>query len=445
MSASSPVPAVAKAKDCRSYQFKLSQHGGGQGPSEAQVAAATEQAAALDARRKGSLRASIRHYLSDNPGEAMRKAGGNLDYDKMFPLWLAHTAKDRETRKRSRLSKIERRKIKVSATPKPRPLPKYCVRLGEAAGVEPSTVQMIFESLRKLAIEALQRKKPFFAPDIARLSRIYVRGGVPHTVRFAGRAYEARATPAAYRVRCTVAHQLQRAVFAPTPCAPAAPTPAVKAFSEKLATSTGVAAVTTDLVGSVLAELRSAIIRDLRAIGLFLFDGFVRFKIADVAARPAEYVYHAALGRVVLNKAKGPRRCVYGRVQPRLQRVFVESRMKGVKMRASIRRAVELRQYGFTAACPGCEAAGQGAKELGHSEACRRRIEAEMLEDEVATLAVVRAQMRKGQAGGKVLTAKQAYRTTTAEAEQILLTRAAVAAAASVEPCARRRRRCKGP
>ena len=446
MAAGSLAPAATEQTGCRSYQFKLSEYGGSGGPTEEDIAAATDQVSALDTRKKACLKASIRHYLSRNSGEAMRQASGRLDYDKMLPLWLAHTAKDRETQNRLRTSKLEMKKIKVPAAPKPRALPKYCARLGAAAGVEPSTVHLIVESLRTLAIEALERKKPFVLPDIARFSRIQVRGKAAHPVRFAGAAYDAKATPASCRARCVAARKLQRAVLAPSPCAPAATTPAVKAFCGSLAAAAGDAAVTLDLVASVIAELRTAIIQDLRAAGAFVLDGFVRFKVVDVPARHAEYLYNASLRKTILHKDKAACRCVHSRVQPRLQQVFARSRQKGLKRRTLIRRAVELRMYGFTDGCPGCEAAASGSKALGHSEACRRRIEAKMLADEVAALAVVRAQMRRGQADSRVFTAKQAYRKTAAEAEQLLLKRAAAAAAAvSVEPCARRRRRCKGP
>lgn len=445
MAASSSAPAVAAAKDSKTYHFKLSEYGGSEGPTEAEVAVATQQAATLDARKEGSLKASIRHYVSLNPGEAMRNAAGKLDYDKMLPLWLAHTAKRTETRKRLRSSNGGRN-VKVAASTRPLSLPQYCVRLGEMAGVEPSAVHLIFENLRTLAVEALQRKKPFVVPGIVTFSRRNVRG-VPGTKRIRGAVFEAKAVPAAHRVSCTAALQLQRAVFAATLHAPTAPNPACKAFCERLAASTGLAAVTPALVGAVLAGLRSAIIQELRARGLFVLDGFVTFKTADVPARHAEYVYNPALRRVVLHKATRPCRRVYSRVQSRLQRVFVESRTKGFKKRAHIRRAVELRQYGFTEGCPGCEAASKGARELGHSEACRRRIEAKMLEDEISAMVVERAQMRKGQADGTACTARQAFRATSAKAELMLLTRAAAAASASVEQAdgARLRRRYKGP
>ena len=128
-----------------------------------------------------------------------------------------------------------------------------------------------------------------------------------------------------------------------------------------------------------------------------------------------------------------------------LQDVFVANRKKGLKRRAKICRAVELHKYGFTDGCPGCDAAAKGAKAVGHSEACRQRIETEMVEDEVAAARLLRARKRKGQFHGAVPTAKQAHSAAAAKEELTLLTRAA--AVASEEPASgdRRRRRHKGP
>ena len=438
MAAVSPASAAT-------YRFKLSEQGGSEGPTEAEVATAARQVAALDSRREGSLKASIRHYLARNPGEAIRDEAGQLDYEKMLPLWLAHTTKHREARKRSR-SSMGVRRIKVAASVRPRPPPQYSIRLGEMAGTEPSVVHSIFESLRALAVGALQQKKRFVFPSIAAFSLKGAKG-IAGTKRIGERVFEAKAVPAAYRASCTAAHELQRAVFASTPPAPAAPHPAWKAFCERLVASTDETTVTLESVGAVITSLRDRIIQELRTRGMFVIEGLVTFKTADVPARHAEYVHNAAQGKVVLYKAKRSRRCVYGRVHARLQRVFVDSRRKGFTKRAHIRRSVELRQYGFTEGCPGCEAAAKGSKELGHSAACRRRIEANMLEDEISAMAVLRAKMRKGQIDGAACTAKQAYRATSAKAELLFLTRAAAAASASAEQAggARRRRRHKGP
>ena len=70
------------------------------------------------------------------------------------------------------------------------------------------------------------------------------------------------------------------------------------------------------------------------------------------------------------------------------------NRKKGLKRRVWIRRNVDLRQYGFTDACLGCEAAAKGLKAVGHTEACRSRIEAKMLEDEASAARLWRARER---------------------------------------------------
>eukprot|EP00971_Amphidinium_carterae_P325488 6455761-Amphidinium_carterae.1 len=48
------------------------------------------------------------------------------------------------------------------------------------------------------------------------------------------------------------------------------------------------------------------------------------------------------------------------------------------KHRTYLRRDKELRDYGYTKNCPGCEAARLGLPARGHSEVCRKRIEEEM-------------------------------------------------------------------
>ena len=79
-----------------------------------------------------------------------------------------------------------------------------------------------------------------------------------------------------------------------------------------------------------------------------------------------------------------------------LQDLFVTNRRKGLKQRVRIRRA-DLRQYGFTDACPGCNASAKGLKPVGHSEECRTRIEAKMLEDEASAARLWRARERQGE------------------------------------------------
>ena len=129
-----------------------------------------------------------------------------------------------------------------------------------------------------------------------------------------------------------------------------------------------------------------------------------------------------------------------------LQDVFVANRKKGLKRRAKICRAVELHKYGFTDGCPGCDAAAKGAKAVGHSDACRQRIETEMVEDEVAAARLLRARKRRGQFHGAVPTAKQAHSAAAAKEELTHLARAAAAAAGEESACGDRRRRWhKGP
>ena len=69
--------------------------------------------------------------------------------------------------------------------------------------------------------------------------------------------------------------------------------------------------------------------------------------------------------------------------------------------RVYIRREVELRPraeggYGLTDGCPGCDAARSGLVPRPHSEACRRRIESEMLASRIGSDRVRAAQQRLG-------------------------------------------------
>ena len=78
-----------------------------------------------------------------------------------------------------------------------------------------------------------------------------------------------------------------------------------------------------------------------------------------------------------------------------LQDNFVANRKKGLKRRFWIRRNVELRQYGFTDGCPGCEAAEKRAKAVGHTEVCRKRVEAKMLAQETCATKQLRKRSRE--------------------------------------------------
>ena len=63
--------------------------------------------------------------------------------------------------------------------------------------------------------------------------------------------------------------------------------------------------------------------------------------------------------------------------------------------RVHIRRAVELRKYGFIDGCAGCIAARLGDDAVAHTEACRTRIEAEMQNDEEVKARVAEAEQRR--------------------------------------------------
>ena len=139
---------------------------------------------------------------------------------------------------------------------------------------------------------------------------------------------------------------------------------------------------------------------------------------------------------------------VSSQVQAELQDVFTKNRKKGLKRRARITRAVELQKYGYTEGCLGCDAAARSAKAVSHSEACRKRIEAKMLGDEVAAARLLRARKRRGGFHGAVPTAKQTRSAATAVAKEAKMLLARAAAAAAGEESARgdrRRRRHKGP
>ena len=63
--------------------------------------------------------------------------------------------------------------------------------------------------------------------------------------------------------------------------------------------------------------------------------------------------------------------------------------------RVYIRRHTELKKYGFTSHCHGCQAAAARGRPQPHSETCRVRIEAEMCKDELRGRVVEAAKRRK--------------------------------------------------
>ena len=76
------------------------------------------------------------------------------------------------------------------------------------------------------------------------------------------------------------------------------------------------------------------------------------------------------------------------------------NRKKGLKRRFQIRRCVELVRYGYTQGCPGCSAAEKGVAAVNHSEECRERIKAKLLEDE-ASVSVLRKTCEERRRGGR--------------------------------------------
>ena len=116
----------------------------------------------------------------------------------------------------------------------------------------------------------------------------------------------------------------------------------------------------------------------------------------------------------------------------------MSNRKKGLKRRVWIRRNVDLRQYGFTDACLGCEAAAKGLKAVGHTEACRSRIEAKMLEDEASAARLWRARERTRERNGDTRNVESLARTRKA-------VKTACAASASIKHQTRGdKRHCKG-
>ena len=203
----------------------------------------------------------------------------------------------------------------VSSSINAKRVPKYCVRLAEALNVaNPCAIRMIFDELKQLAIEALRQMQPFSLYGIATFRRQHCRAKAAGTRIIRGHEFKVKPQPVAWRVNCTPAHVLVRAVLATASSAPKALTPGAKALCEKLASSIGEEDISPDLVGKVMLALRSIIIGDLRAMGCFVLDGVVRFTRKEVKARPAEYVYKAKCGKVILLQAKGAQQRIYGRV-----------------------------------------------------------------------------------------------------------------------------------
>ena len=67
--------------------------------------------------------------------------------------------------------------------------------------------------------------------------------------------------------------------------------------------------------------------------------------------------------------------------------------------RVHIRRNVELKSFGPTPGCPGCHAFLTGATAVGHSEACRERIENLMRQDAASKARVAGAELKRKASG----------------------------------------------
>ena len=200
--------------------------------------------------------------------------------------------------------------------------PKYIPRVATEAGVTPQVAQTISEHLTKLAIATLRAGKPFRLYRIAGL-KFKPSAAVAAGVReIRGFKFKRRATPSRRRVLCRVAQVLERSVLATAPGSQQgqALTPALQGICRALAISIGEPDITPVLVGKVVKSLRNVIIQDLRATGVFVLDGLVKFVRADRKARSAAYIDLGGKGEAgkqrgaVLRKAKGPHRRVYGRV-----------------------------------------------------------------------------------------------------------------------------------
>ena len=166
----------------------------------------------------------------------------------------------------------------------------------------PCMVHKIFDHLRRLAIDALQRMESFRLHGIVTFRRYHYRAKAAGTRTIHGHKFKVKAQPATWRVNCTVAPALASTVLAAASYAPRALTPGAQALCQKIASSIGEHDITSDLVSKVVVALQNVL------------DGLLRFKCTDVKARPAEYAYNARYGKVILHKAKGAHRRVYGRV-----------------------------------------------------------------------------------------------------------------------------------
>lgn len=94
--------------------------------------------------------------------------------------------------------------------------------------------------------------------------------------------------------------------------------------------------------------------------------------------------------------------------------------------RVYIRNSVELAKYGYSGACPGCEAAQSGLGKAGHNEECRTRIVAAMSQDPGLSERVREAHARVGQEEPESKKAKVAMDQPSSSSPQPVVGDAAV-------------------
>ena len=185
-------------------------------------------------------------------------------------------------------------------------------RLADEVGAPPPLVQAVLTQTREMAITTLQSMKPFRLRGIASFRRRSYAARRAATMEIRGYVFKTQPLPATKRVNCRVTSVVERAVLAASPATSKSPTPGVFALAAELAGAIATADITTALVVKILTALRNIVIEDLRATGRCVLDGFVRFVRVDVKARQAHY--GPFCGKMVLHKAKGSHRRVYGRV-----------------------------------------------------------------------------------------------------------------------------------
>ena len=186
-------------------------------------------------------------------------------------------------------------------------------RLADEVCSTPPLVRTVLKQIREVAITSLQSMKPFRLHSIATFRRRSYIARRASTKEIRGLVFKTQPLPATKRVNCKVSPVVERAVLAASPAASRNVTAGVISLAAELAGAIAATDVTAALVVKIITALRSIVIQDLRATGLCVLDGLVRFVRVDVKARKAHYGPFCG-GKVVLHKAKGTHRRVYARV-----------------------------------------------------------------------------------------------------------------------------------